>query len=104
MKNRHAIITLEISLSDTNLRTRTYWKFNNSLLKDNKYIEETKKLISKVKSQYCALVYNIEELDNIDPDTLELQINDALFFDTLAMPIFLSMPVNASPSECIIVA
>ena len=83
----HAIITLEISLSDTNLRTRTYWKFNNSLLKDNKYIEETKKLIYKVKSQYCALVYNIEELDNIDPDTLELQINDALFFDTLLMEI-----------------
>ena len=83
----HSITTLEINLGNINQRTRTYWKFNNSLLKDAKYIEETKTIINKVKSQYCALVYNIEQLDSIDSETLELQINDALFFDTLLMEI-----------------
>ena len=83
----HSIITLEMSHSNDNKRARTYWKFNNSLLRDAKYTEEIKRTINNVKSQYCTLVYNIEELHKIDPETLELQINDALFFDTLLMEI-----------------
>ena len=83
----HSIITLEINLSNTNQRTRTHWKFNNSLLRDDKYIEEIKRMIHNVKAQYCALVYNIDRLDSIDSERLELQINDALFFDTLLMEI-----------------
>ena len=86
-RSDHSIITLELDFAEHNQRPRTFWKFNNTLLKDNKYVEIVKKIISDVKKQYGALVYKREVIDNIDCNLLDLVINDALFFDTLLMEI-----------------
>ena len=86
-RSDHSIITIIINTNKNGPKPRTHWKFNNSLLRDIKYIDTIKTMISDIKKQYCALVYNRENIDIIDCKTLELVINDALFLDTLLMEI-----------------
>lgn len=66
---------------------RGYWKFNNSLLSDKEYIQTIKTLIIDIERQYAALVYNINEIQNIKDSEIVFQISDSLFFDTLLMEI-----------------
>ena len=40
---------------------RTYWKFNNSLLKIIKYVREIKQLIQNIKKQYASEDQNESE-------------------------------------------
>ena len=40
---------------DNNERGKGYWKFNNSLLKDNEYIQIVKKAIEEVKNTYKVI-------------------------------------------------
>ena len=39
----------------------TYWKFNNSLLKDIKFVREIKQLIQNIKEQYASEDQNESE-------------------------------------------
>ena len=48
----HSAITLRLKLQDSE-RGKGYWKFNNSLLKDQKYVDEIKKVIQEVKQMYA---------------------------------------------------
>ena len=66
----------------------SYWKFNNSLLKDQNYVTEIKNVIKEVKTQY---IVEIPELNN-DVNEIPLQditfsINDQLFFEMLLLAI-----------------
>ncbi len=58
-----------------------------SLLSDKEYIQTIKTLIIDIKRQYAALVYNINEIQNIKDSEIVFQISDSLFFDTLLMEI-----------------
>ena len=79
----HSAITLKLKLHE-NERGRGYWKFNNSLLKDKKFVEETKQVIDEVKRIYAA---NIEPGENIPNQDIIFNINDQLFLETLFMMI-----------------
>ena len=79
----HSAITLKLKLHE-NERGRGYWKFNNSLLKDKKFVEETKQVIDEVKRTYAA---NIEPGENIQNQDIIFNINDQLFLETLLMMI-----------------
>lgn len=63
------------------------WKFNNSLLKDSKYIDCIKEVIKNTKLQYAVPIYNINQINIIDPENLQLTVNDQLFLETLLMEI-----------------
>ena len=63
-------------------RRRSYWKFTNTLLKDNKYIDEVKKIINEVKSMYVTNNENINVNEILDNDIM-FNINDQLFLETL---------------------
>ena len=82
----HSMITLKFKFNE-NEKHSTYWKFNNSLLKNVDYITTVKKVISEVKKQYSALVYNPESIDKIPQYDIVLQINDQLFLEVLLMEI-----------------
>ena len=45
----HSGIILKLKIQDSE-RGRSYWKFNNSLLKDKKYIEQVKKFYKRSKN------------------------------------------------------
>ena len=70
------------------VKGNSYWKFNNSLLRDSKFIEEIKELIRTIKSNYI-LNEGIDEtnINEISAQHLLFSISDQLFFDTLLMEI-----------------
>ena len=68
-------------------RERMYWKFNNSLLYDREYVQEIKKIITKVKQQYCIPIYNLQNIDIIPNNEITFGISDQLFFETVLLEI-----------------
>ena len=77
----HSGITLDLVFNYNNERGRGYWKFNNSLLKDQNYIKIVKDTISEVKQTYKL------NNDNLDSEQTEFSINDQLFLETLLLMI-----------------
>ena len=80
----HSLVKLSLNLNKIQMG-KGYWKFNNSLLKDNEYIRQIKNVIKETIKMYLV--------DEIDADSIcfethnfenhKLIINDQLFFDTL---------------------
>ena len=85
-RSDHAIVTISINKNDFK-KDKPFWKFNNSLLKDIKYADEIKKVITENKQRYALPVYIMENIDNIPTDELAFEISDQLFFETLLMEI-----------------
>ena len=85
-RSDHSIISLKFK-GYTQKRDRSFWKFNNSLLKDPAYINVIKDVIKETKLQYGASIYNVDNIEGINNDSLQLTINDQLFFEVLLMEI-----------------
>ena len=85
-RSDHSLVTITFRKNELK-RDRQFWKFNNSLLKDRGYIEQTKELINTVKRQYAVLVYDIDNLNNVATEDIQFTISDQLFFETLLMEI-----------------
>jgi len=66
----------------------SYWKFNNSLLKDMVYINEVKKVINNIKTQYATDIPNrYNRIEEVPMQDLTFSINDQLFFESLLLAI-----------------
>jgi exonuclease III len=82
----HSIILL--SLGKVIERKRfSLWKFNASLLKDKEYLEEINNVITSVKTEYAAFLYNPNAINSISNNEIQFTISDQLFLDTLLMKI-----------------
>ena len=57
----HSLVLLELK-SEGRKYSKQYWKLNNSLLKDKRYISMIKQLILDVKKQYAVPVYNPDDI------------------------------------------
>ena len=66
-------------------RGKGYWKFNKSLLKDMKYIDQVKDTIKEVKTTHS--MNNENNIELISNEDLNFNINDQLFLETLLMMI-----------------
>ena len=79
----HSLVNMNIKFS-TIKRGSGYWKFNNELLKDEKFVTMIKnKIIETVK--LCAKdPLSIQENSTYSYDC-EMSIDDQLFFETLMM-------------------
>ena len=80
-RSDHSIVELTLNF-DSQSRGRGLWKFNNSLLKDQKYTEDLKKCISDTKEQYSVGNFN---LPNDDPDNFN--INSQLLFEMIKLEV-----------------
>ena len=85
-RSDHSLVSMSIRTKEFK-RDRTFWKFNNSLLKDKVYVRMIKELIEKVKQQYSIMIYSPEAINNIPPDEVQFTITDQLFFEVLLMEI-----------------
>ena len=78
----HSGITLKLKLLESE-RGKGYWKFNNTLLKDNEYVALIKNTIEDVKKTYVNNGIDV----NIANDEIQFNINDQLFLETSLMMI-----------------
>lgn len=76
----HSMITLTLLL-DKCSKGNSYWKFNNTLLKDGNFVQKIKEVITQTKLLYAS---NNQDSDQPIPDienmSLRLNISDSLFF------------------------
>ena len=72
----HSMLTLTVAFNSFK-KGKTFWKFNNSLLKDKEYIKIVNETIELVKDQYNTDI----------PRSNNFSINDQLFLDVLLMEI-----------------
>ena len=79
----HSHISLDITLDKTD-KGNSYWKFNDSLLRDIQYVNKIKGLINIIKLQYST---NPQQGENslLNDRDIQFNINDQLFFETLMM-------------------
>ena len=70
-------------------KDKSYWKFNNSLLKDQNYVGEIKDLIKFTKLNYVQFdeYMNENNINAISDHHLRFSVSDQLFFDILLMEI-----------------
>lgn len=86
-KTDHSLILLKFDF-DKFKKGRSYWKFNNSLLKDPVYVREIKDIITETKNMYASDHQLNNSNANESPiQDLLLTIDDQLFYDVLLMEI-----------------
>ena len=78
----HSSISISLDFQK-HIKAHSYWKFNNSLLKDSNYVTIVKNTIKQVKEQYSSQ----ENPNDLPISDLQLTINDQLFLETLLMEI-----------------
>ena len=81
-RSDHSGILFDLTLNE-NERGRGYWKFNNSLLKDQNYIKLVKDTISEVIQTYSPN----NSSGNVENQPTEFSITDQLFLETLLLMI-----------------
>ena len=80
------MIILNISFTPFK-KGKSFWKHNNSLLKDIDYLTLIKNKIEAVKEQYALPIYKTDSIKYIPNNELQFTINDQLFLETLLMEI-----------------
>ena len=84
-RSDHSAITLSLKFQNYE-KGKSYWKFNNTLLKDTEYVKLVKGKIKEVKEQYFEQELDID-IDEIPLNEIKFNINDQLFLETLLMEI-----------------
>lgn len=84
-RSDHSVIELTLDFSKTSTKKRTFWKFNNSLLYDPKFVNEAKDSILQTKKQYAVLPYDREKINYIANEELQLVINPQLFLEMILL-------------------
>ena len=85
-RSDHSLVMLTLG-SLRQKQRNSFWKFNNSLLKDKEYGKVIKETITKIKQQYMIPLYNSENINDIPHSELQFYISDQLWFETLLMEI-----------------
>ena len=86
-RSDHSMIELELHFHENPVKSKSFWKFNNSLLYNFDFIKEVKNTILKVKEQYAAFPYDRNNLNQIENEYFETIINKQLFLDMLLLEI-----------------
>ena len=83
----HSLIKLQLEFGKFK-KGKSYWKMNNSLLKDINYVKKIKKKILDLKEQYCEKnLLNNRNISEIPNEEIKFNINDQLFFETILFEI-----------------
>ena len=69
------------------MKRKTFWKVNNSSLKDYAYVKEINEEIKNVIEEYAVMLYDRNEMHNIPISDIQFTISDQLFLDVLLMKI-----------------
>ena len=84
-RSDHSVIELDLAISNF-ARGKGVWKFNNSLLESQDYLNLINKVIEEEKYKYAAPVYDLDYLKN-DLANFEMIIEKDLFLEMLLLRI-----------------
>ena len=84
-RSDHSIITMDILLNNFSQGKGT-WKFNNSLLMNQEYLNMVNMLIKEEVAKYAVPVYSSDYIGN-SPDNISFTIEDELFLEVLFLRI-----------------
>ena len=85
-KTDHSLILLKFDFKKFK-KGNSYWKFNNSLLKDEIFVNEVKDTIKTTTCFYANNIFENYSDSYTQIDNSAFSIDDALFFDVLLMEI-----------------
>ena len=85
-RSDHSIVTIKLRFGKE-MKRNTFWKFNCSLLKDKKYIDEINDEINNVIELYAVPHYDKASIWGIAKYDLELTVSDKFFLDFWRMKI-----------------
>ena len=85
-RSDHSMITVSLKLNNFE-KGKGLWKFNNSLLFNQDFINMIKQKIKEIKQQYALPIYNLENIDSVDNECIQFTIDDQLFLETLMMEL-----------------
>ena len=84
-RSDHSMVELELILNRF-ISGKGIWKFNNSLLFIETYVELVNKIINEEKLKYAVPVYNLNHIINTS-DKIEMTIEDDAFLEILFLRI-----------------
>ena len=84
-RSDHSIITMDILLNNFS-QGKGIWKFNNSLLMNQEYLNMVNILIKEEVAKYAVPVYSTDYIEN-SPDNISFTIEDELFLEVLFLRI-----------------
>ena len=82
-RSDHSIVEMQINTNKF-VQGSGIWKFNNSLLKKQDYLNLINKVITEEKLKYALPVYN---LDYIRDNNVTFSVDDDIFLETLFLRI-----------------
>ena len=86
-RSGHSLISITVDINKST-KGHSYWKFNNSLLKDPIYVHKIKETIKQTKLRYSSDEQDSQlPLLEISNNDLKFNISDKLFFETLLLDI-----------------
>lgn len=80
----HSIITLCLTFNDFK---KALWKFNNSLLYDEEFLNSVNRLKHRVKELFSVTIFNMDNLQFVGDKNIVFTVNDQLFLETRLMEI-----------------
>jgi exonuclease III len=83
----HSCITLKLNLGSKDVKRSTFWKFNTSLLRDKKYLNEINDVIENVLLEYAASPYSRDNFSSIPKEKIEYTISEDLLLDFVLMKV-----------------
>ena len=80
------MVILKLTFGDE-IKHKTYWKFNASLLKDRQYVEEVNNLIDSVVEEYTLDHHKQSTLRDVPGTDTDLTVCNKVFLDFMLMKI-----------------
>ena len=85
-RSDHSLITLSLDFGGVK-KGKTFWKFNQSLLRNKEYIKTIKDTITEIKVQYAASPYDPKAIKDIPNNEFTANIDPMLFFEMVMLEI-----------------
>jgi exonuclease III len=82
----HSMVILKLQFGK-DVKRKTFWKFNSSLLKDKEYVEEINQEINNVILEYAAENISQAALNEKSIMDIHLTVSDKIFIDFLLMKL-----------------
>ena len=84
-RSDHSIIELTLTFNKALSKTKTFWKFNNSLLYNKDFVNEIRNSFLNTKRQYAATPYNLDNIADIENEDFVTIINPQLFLEMILL-------------------